>query len=150
MGKTEVFMVITAIISVLCFNFNKFLNYILTMVSDNMYDESVLVYGPYMKSKPVVVDRVLIDEEVFTNKMCLLLNWKWNFDISGITLSDIRILKQDATVMVLYYKKKHENSDKSYGIEIDFVDNTVTKINTPGDTVEKNTVRILFEEVRLI
>jgi hypothetical protein len=149
MGKTKVFMAITAIISVLCFNFNKLLNYILTMVSDNMYDESVLVYGPCIKSKPIVVLNALIDGKVFTNKTDLLLNWKWDFDISGITLSDILILKHDASIMLIHYNNKNVNDGTQYSIQIDILNNTLTKKHMLGDIPQIEFVKILFGEVKL-
>jgi hypothetical protein len=142
MNKTKMFMTVTAMISIVCFNFNKILKTVLSLVFDNMYDESVLVYGPYMKSKPVSVDCVMVDAYVFTNKTRLLLNWKWDFDMRGFSTSDILMMKPEASSMVLQYKKKYgENPYKTHTITVDFNNNTLTEKGKTSD--------ILFEEICL-
>lgn len=136
------FMMVTAMISIVCFNFNKLLEFVMALVFENIYDESILSYGPYMKSKPIVVERVMVDTHVYTNKSRLLLNWKWDFDIMGFLVSDILIMKPDASGMILQYKKKYgECPSQLYTIALDFKNNTVTENGTPRD--------ILFGEVCL-
>ena len=142
MDKTKIFMAVTAMISIICFNFNKILECMLSFVSENVYDESVLPYGPYIKSKPVIVERVMIDEHIYTNKARLLLNWRWNFDMFGFTTSDILILKPDAAHMVLQYKKKYSQCPSQlHTITVDLKNSTVTQNGKTGD--------ILFEEICL-
>lgn len=136
------FMMVTAMISFVCFYFNKILETVLSLVFENMYDESVLLYGPYMKSKPIMVECVMIDAHIFTNKTRLLLNWKWNFDILGFTTSDILMMKPDASLMILQYKKKYGPCpSKTHMITVDFKNNTVTEKGKTND--------ILFEEICL-
>lgn len=142
MDKTKIFMTVTAMISIVCFNFNKLLECILSFVSENMYDESVLPYGPYMKSKPVIIERAMIDEHIYTNKTRLLLNWRWDFDISGFTTSDISVIKNKAEHMVIQYKKKYDRcSPQLHTIAIDFKNNTITQNGKTED--------ILFGEIHL-
>lgn len=129
-------------ISVVCFNFNKILGTVLSLVFENVYDESVLLYGPYMKSKPITVERAMIDEHVYTNKTRLLLNWKWNFDMLGCTTSDLLMMKPDASAMVLQYKKKYgQRPLQNHTVTVDFKNNTVTNKGKTSD--------ILFEEICL-
>jgi hypothetical protein len=142
MDKTKMFMVVTAMISVVCFNFNKILETVLSLVFENVYDESVLLYGPYMKSKPITVECVMIDVHVFTNKTRLLLNWRWDFDILGFTTSDILMMKPDASSMVIQYKKKYGPCpSQTHTVTVDFKNNTVTEKGKTSD--------ILFEEICL-
>ena len=143
MNKTTLFMSVTAIISTICFNFNKIIDHILMFTNENLYDDSVIPYGPYMKTKPINVELVMIDEHIFTNKMNLLLNWKWNFDISGITMSDILLLKPDAKILVLQYTKKYsKNTSQTHTIKINITDNTIFD----NDTLSE----ILFGEICLL
>lgn len=136
------FMAVTAMISIMCFNFNKVLDTVLSLVFENMYDESVLLYGPYMKSKPITVECVMIDAHVFTNKTRLLLNWKWNFDILGFTTSEILMMKPNASSMVIQYKKKYgEKPNQIHTITVDVKNNTITE--------KGKTSGILFEEICL-
>jgi hypothetical protein len=140
MDKTKMFMMATAIISMICFNFNKLLKFILLLVFENIYDESVIVYGPYMKSKPIVVEMVMIDENIYTNKSRLLLNWNWDFDIMGFLTSDILMMKPDALNMAIQYKKKYGDC-QIHNVFIDLKKNTITK--------NGNTENIVFEEICL-
>jgi hypothetical protein len=133
-------MAITAMISIVCFNFNKILKFILSLIFANLYDESVIVYGPYMKSKPIIIERAMLDEYIYTNKSSLLLNWKWDFDIMGFLTSDILMMKPDAINMIFQYRKKYgDNSSQLHTIYIDFKNNTVTE-----NGITKN---IVFEEI---
>ena len=142
MDKTKMFMMVTTIISVVCFNFNKILETILSLIFENVYDESVLLYGPYMNSKPITVECVMIDAHVYTNKTRLLLNWKWNFDMFGFMTSDILMMKPDASSMVLQYKKKYGICpSQTHTIIVDFKNNTITENGKTND--------ILFEEICL-
>lgn len=142
MNNTKIFMTITAIISIVCFNFNKVLDCILSFVANNVYDESVLSYGPYIKSNPITVKRAMIDTNMYTNKTKLLLNWKWNFDMSGFTTSDILLLKPDASKMILQYVK-------NYGGEPDLIH--TLNINFENSTIIENGITrdIMFEEICL-
>lgn len=143
MNKTTIFMSVTAIISTICFNFNKIIDYILMFINENLYDDSVIPYGPYMKTKPIDVELVMIDEHIFTNKMKLLLNWKWNFDISGITMSDILLLKPHAKILVLQYTKKYSKTpSQTTTIKINIANNTILENDTIGE--------ILFGEICLL
>lgn len=135
-------MTITAMISIVCFNFNKILNHILLFVFEHIHDESVLTCGPYMKSKPITVEKAIIDEHIYTNKSNLLLNWKWDFDIMGFTSSNLLIMKPNANVMILQYKKHYGiYSSKLHTISIDFKNSTITENGIIKD--------IMFEEICL-
>jgi hypothetical protein len=140
MDKTKMFMMLTAMLSIVCFNFNKILDSILSFVFENLYDDSILTYGPYMKSKPIIIETVMIDKKIYTNKTTLLLNWKWDFDIMGFLTSDILLLKPNATIMVMQYKKKYTDS-LFHTIMIDFENNTITENSETKD--------IMFGEVYL-
>jgi hypothetical protein len=140
MNTTKLFMMVTAMISIVCFNFNRILEFVLELIFENIYDESVLVYGPYAKSIPITVERVMIDEHVYTNKSRLLLNWKWDFDIMGFLTSDILIMKPDTSNMVIQYKKKYGDRNL-HTMALNFENNTIT---------ENGTVKnIMFNEVCL-
>ncbi len=142
MNKTSVFMAITTMISIVCFNFNKILNVVLSFIFENFYDESIFRYGPYMKSKPIIIECVMIDSYIYTNKTKLLLNWKWNFDIAGFITSDVLKLKPDAKLMIMRYRKKYgPNQSHLYTLSINFTDNTMTENNIVKD--------IMFEEICL-
>lgn len=140
MDKTNLFMAVTAIISVVSFNFNKILNIILSFICDNIYDESVPVIGPYMNIKPIIVDFAIVDQQVCTNKINLLMNWYWDTDIGGITTSDILI--KGNNVAIQYRKKYSDRPSKVYKCIID-VENK--KIIRGTDTSD-----ILFEELKMI
>ena len=140
MDKTKIFMVVTAIISMICFNFNKLLHIVLSTICDNIYDTSVPVYGPYMRVKPIRLQLATIDNEICTNKMELLLNWYWDTDIGGITTSNI--LMQGRVVSLQYTKKFSDNPTKVYKCIIDTEDQKII-INSVGDD-------ILFEELKFI
>lgn len=142
MDKRQLFMSLTAVISIICFNFNKILDIIISIVAENIYDESTVIYGPYMKSKPVHIDCVMIDEHIYTNKAELLMNWKWDFDMMGITVPDLLLLKSSANNMVIKYRKKYSSEcSEPCIIGIDFSKNTVTKSG--------KTCSILFNEISL-
>lgn len=141
MVAKKIFMAVTAFISIVCFNFNKILHVAFTFLFNNIYDNSILTYGPYMRSMPVIVDLATIDGQVYTNKTILLFNWKWNFDISGITTSDLLILKDDASNMTLHYKKKYPSGEIINKINIDFKNKKITQNDVVDD--------IVFEEIAL-
>jgi hypothetical protein len=141
MDKARLFIIITAIISFISFNFNKILDIVLSFISDKIYDTSVFIYGPYMKSIPITIEYAIIDEYIYTNKTMLLLNWKWSFDILGFTTSDILLLKPDASIMILQYSKKYGLDKQMHTICIDFKNNIVSENGITKD--------IMFEEICL-
>ena len=121
-------MSITAILSIVCFNFNKIVIYLLSTASSCMNDASIVPYGPYMKSKPIIVDLVMIDAVIYTQRTCLLLNWLWDFDISGFTLSDILVLNPESSTMVMQYKKKYgPHKYKIHTIMVDLKQKTIAE-----------------------
>lgn len=134
------FMMVTAVISVVCFNFNKILHFVLSLVCDNIYDESVPVFGPYMNVKPIILELAMVDQQVCTNKMNLLMNWYWNTDIGGITTSDI--LVKGNNIAIQYRKKYSECPSKVYKCIINIENQKITQ----GD----KTTDILFEELKMI
>ena len=141
MDKTQIFMILTSVISVICFNFNKVLDYIISLVSENIYDESVYIYGPYYKYKPITIDLVMIDEKIYTNKFRLLMNWKWNFDLSGFVTSDVLLLKTKPHNMIIKYRKKQSQDSSPVVCKVDFINSTVDFDNMVKD--------IVFEEIPL-
>ncbi len=141
MNKKHVLMPMTAIISILCFNFNKILMTILTFIFEHIYDDMVGCIGPYMKSNPITIEYVVMDSSIYTNKMNLLLNWKWNFDIMGFSVADIKSIKPDSKNMTMHYRKKYDHNQNIHIMDIDFKNKTVT--------VDKDTREILFNEIHI-
>lgn len=87
-------------------------------------DEMVPSYGPFMISKPLIICHADVDGAICTNRMRLILNWKWNFDIRGFTLGDLERLgicngAVKRKNMVIGYKKKYDTEDKLHACLID-------------------------------
>ena len=129
----------TAIITSICFKFNNAINFILIFLSGYLQDSTIFVFGPYMKSKPINLLSATIDGICYTNKMNLMLNWKWNFDIKGINVDDIKLLKQDANdVHIIYSYNK-----QVYDYKVD-ITNSKYAVNN------ESSQDILFEELCLL
>ena len=109
MSKTKAFMAITSILTVISFNFNILLNLLLRFIFENICDESTPIFGISEKSKPININYAMVDSKIYTNKMRLLLNWKWDFDINGFTMTDISLLNPNAKKVALQYTKKNDN-----------------------------------------
>ena len=143
MIKTQIFMAVTAFISIVCFNFNKIISYGIQLVCANMYDDSIITWGPYNKSLPIDIHSAYTNTEICTNKLQLFVNWKWNFDMHGISKSELEeIFGPNIQYITIVYCSKHHTKDKLYTCIIDLKNNT---FNIKG--VVK---RILFDEVRLL
>jgi hypothetical protein len=134
-------MYITAFISIVCFNFNKVLNMVLTLICDNMYDDVVPVFGPYMNMTPIVIEYAVVDNVECTNKLKLLTNWYWNSDIGGILTSNI--LLKGEKIAIQYKKKYSENQPDKTNI-------CIINIKKNKVTIENKTKNILFEELKII
>ena len=135
----QLFMTVTAFISIVCFNFNKVIDSILYCISKCIYDDLVLTVGPYGNSKPIEIKNVLIDGIIFKNKFDLMLNWKWDFEFSGISKLDIVNIKPDAeNVIIEYCQKYNDNSFKI--IKVDMNKNYLVKNNKRNN--------LLFNEIR--
>lgn len=135
----QLFMIVTAFISIACFNFNKVIDLILYYISKCIYDDLVLTFGPYSNSKPIEIKNVLIDGIIFKNKFELMLNWKWDFEFSGISKLDIVNIKPDAENVIIEYCQKY--GDNSFKI---------IKIHMDKNYLVKNNKRnnLLFNEIR--
>ena len=146
MIKRQVFMAVTAFISIICFNFNKITSEIIKFISSNIYDDSVVYWGPYVKSIPIEIFSAYTNDSAYkicTNKIKLLLNWKWDFDIQGITTTDIKLLGTHVEFLTINYKKKHSN--EHFTCNIDLKNNTIS-IKKDKQPVFK---KITFNEIRL-
>lgn len=140
--KVKIFMAVTAVIAAVNMYFNIFLDNIIVWLSKNLYDEYVYTYGPYYKSVPIDIDLAMIDGDVYTNKTRLLMHWKWNFDIVGVIISDILLMKPNASKIILRYKKKYSTTpDRQYICIVDITSNKIIEDNSSRN--------ILFEEIRL-
>ena len=137
--KTKAFLCVTAVISIVCFNFNKVLYTVLSFICTTFNDNSSPVHGPYMNIKPIIIDLAMIDDNVCTNKLNLLVNWYWDCDIDGILTSNLLLPGRH---IIIQYRKKYNNSNKTYRLYIDRDRNTITR----GRTINN----ILFEEIKLI
>lgn len=139
MDSAKVFMAVTAFISVVCFNFNICVDAVLKFVFANAYDESTPTLGPYSKSSPIVVHLATAGGAVCTNKVQLLVNWKWDFDIGGID-SGCLDLMGSTKVIVNYRKRYADDGDHTCVIDTE----------KKSATIDGATKRILFNEVHLI
>jgi hypothetical protein len=136
MIKVKIFMAVTSIISVLCFNFNKLLDNILTLVCFVIYDEYIPVWGPYMRSCPVIVTHALVDGQTCTNKFQLILNWYWDFNLNAFTIDNINMLHPKSEVVIFGYINKYEkNGGKINRCEINLKNNIIDINNTTNDIV---------------
>lgn len=138
MDKTKIFMAVTAFISIVCFNFNKIITAVIGWVNLNMYDHSIYSWGPYQRSLPVVIREAYVNGTLSTNKVELLLNWRWDFDMNGISGSDLALLGDD--IVIVYYCK-YLTQPNITTCHIDLKNKTVNIDNTQK--------RIVFDEVKL-
>jgi hypothetical protein len=104
--KEELFMGATAILSKVCFNFNKIILFGLSWICINIPENHVLVYGPYINSRNITINYASIDGVECTNRFNLLLNWYWCSDINGITIPNILI---PGNLLILRYTTKPLN-----------------------------------------
>jgi hypothetical protein len=125
MDKTQIFMSVTAFISIVSFNFNKIISYIIQLLCNNVYDQSILTYGPYYKSLPITIHYVYVDDELYTNRFRLFANWFWEFEIGGVCKLDLEkiLLKSDERIILISYSHIL-NSKKIYKLVIDLKNNT--------------------------
>ena len=133
--KTKLFLFITYIISYVCFNFNKVLREILVLVCTNIYDTSVPVIGPYMRAVPIDIKEASLDGVPYTNKMKLIINWYWDGDINGISMSDLLV---NGDILRLRYIIKTSHTTTMKCCTINIKNNTIN-----GDD-------ILFGELDLV
>lgn len=110
MNKVRVFMVVTAFTTFILFNFYKAVDIVLGVVFDHIKDRSVYPYGPYYSSCPIQIIRAKADGLACTNKLALLLNWKWDFDMNGVNLQDLKRLEPGSAELHVKYlnKRTHE------------------------------------------
>ena len=129
--KTQVFLIVTSFISFVGFNFNKILRIVLSLVCDNLYDQSVPTIGPYKTTVPISVISATIDGTDCTNKMRLIFNWYWDGDVNGIMLSQLPI---DGNILEIRYTIKTAPSPADCDIvRICVIDLEKNKVN--GRTV---------------
>ena len=102
--------------------------------------------GPYSKSKPIQVSIAMIDGENYTNKVKLMLNWKWNFDISGIDIDDFLLLKPDAAKVVIQYTSKYTNCKEILDARSCVIDVCGKSVKIDRDKEKK----ILFGEIHIL
>ena len=143
MDKTQLFMVITAMVSFIYCHFNKILDYVISEASKNIYDAAIVPLGIHYRSLPLSVKLAMIDGQSYTNKFELMLMWKWDFDIKGFTSDNIQLLKPDAKRLVLQAHPKYGASMKEYAI--DLVEESITITDDKGQIVHD----ILFGEICL-
>lgn len=129
MNLTTLFVTITALIASVCIKFDKLIYLCLYYVCKYIEDDKLYPFGPYMKSKPIRISYVLINNLHYTNKMELLMNWKWNFDIGGITCDDILTIHPNPEIVIIKYTIKnieHECNisitDNTYKIDLESKD----------------------------
>ena len=136
-------MVITAFISIICFNFNKITKRVIRFVCSEIDDSSVFSWGPYKKYVPIEILSAYTCKEICTNKLNLFINWNWNCEIPGILDHSLQDLF-DATEMVLVFNHK-----KKISICLIDLKNNSYYIQSGLDfkTVKHN---ILFGEIKLI
>ena len=137
MNFVNVFLFITAFVSVVSFHFYKILSEILNFISIYCIDEYVPSIGFYTNKLPLEIILVNIDKQIYTNKLKLFLNWYWDFEMGGFNILECPI---DFTEMVIYYKIKHNNAVEQVVINKEL--NTIVRNNIEED--------ILFNECRLI
>ena len=140
-GKRELFMVVTAILSVAYFNFKMVLRMVLCWVCTYVDDAVVPCYGPYMYVRPITVDLAMVDGEQCTNKINLLLNWYWDTDIDGVILSNI--LVPGRKIAICYKKKFSSGPEVAHTCMIE-VEERRASFNGEGGK------DVIFEELKLL
>lgn len=103
MNLATLFITVTALLTSICITFNKILNAILYFVCKYLRDDTIYPFGIYMKSKPIHITYASIDNMKYTNKIELLMDWKWNFDFGGITCYDLELIHEDPKMVRLCY-----------------------------------------------
>jgi hypothetical protein len=144
MNKKDIFMIWTAITSFIEFNFNKILDFVLSLIFHHMKDSSVHSFsrcGLYSNSMPITANLVMIDGENFTNKFNLLMSWKWDFNMKGISTDNLEMLKENPKGVTLSYMYKYGNLGYST-VYINLLDETITD----DKEIKKD---ILFGEIEL-
>lgn len=140
MDKVKIFMTVTALISVICFNFNRALYVVLCWICKNLRDDSIPVYGPYMRVKPISILFAITDKQTCTNKIKLLTNWYWDNDIRGLTLSHLPV---DGRIIAINYTKKYSNNP--YQVHKCIINTVTEKI-----VIDEKENDIIFEELKMI
>ena len=100
---TTLFFTATALFASLCISFNKVIDVFIYYICKYVRDITVYPFGPYLKSKPIHITYASIDNVSYTNKMQLMMNWKWNFDFGGITCDDIKLMYSDPKKIIIRY-----------------------------------------------
>jgi hypothetical protein len=93
---------------------------------NNLYDNSVPVWGIYSRYIPIEVTCAMVDGAQCTNKIKLLVSWLWDFDVGGVTQDDFFLLGEDTAEVIIRYKKKYMVSNTIHTIKIDLKTNKIT------------------------
>ena len=137
MNLTTLFITATAILTSLCLTFNKVLDSFIYCICKYLRDSTVYPFGPYLKSKPIHITYASIDNIRYTNKMELMMNWKWNFDFGGITCDDLKLMYPDPKKVIIRYTLNNIGHNCSIHIADDIY------------IVDTKTDNILFGEICL-
>ena len=123
MMKTEIFMAVTAVISVICFNFNKIIDYCVVFVCTHMNDSSVFPIGPYKNSYPIKIENAASDGNNCINKLKLILSVYWDYDIGGVDVSKLECLGK--RLVFTYHEKGRKNIHNKITYNVNLVKKTV-------------------------
>jgi hypothetical protein len=93
-----------------------------------------------MKSKPITVVNAMLDGKPYTNKIELITNWRWNFDINGLMLSDLDAVRGKKLIIV--YKKRYAGGRSTKKRNSKCIIDLVKKTS--------NSKEIVFEEITLL
>ena len=137
MNLTQLFITVTALLTSICLTFNKVLDTFLYYVCKYTRDSTIYPFGPYIKSKPIQITHASIDNIRYTNKMELMMNWKWNFDFGGITCDDLKLMYPDPKKVIIRYTLNNIGHNCSIHIADDIY------------IVDTKTDNILFGEICL-
>ena len=102
-SKIQLFALVTYVIAYISFNFNKIINTYCYHTCAYLMDDSVIPYGPYQNKIPITVKSAIVDNQKCTNKVRLLMNWYWDYDIDGIMMPNICLEGQH--LMIQYTTK---------------------------------------------
>lgn len=122
--KTQIFYFCTAVLSILCFNFNKIVCWMLYAISRYIPDRYIYPIGPYYR-KTISINYTSIDDVEYTNRFRLLLCWR-----AVNNTDDFKLLTPNPKYINIQYNDSY--------MSIDMVENSVIKNN--------RTVYILFGE----
>lgn len=120
--KTKLFLVVSSIVSYICFNFNKVLRYVLVFMCKNLYDDSVPTYGPYTRTVPIDIEYANLDGKCYTNKFKLMMNWYWDGDVNGVMVNNLPFTGH--SLYVRYTLKTDPRIGVNH-VNIDFINNTI-------------------------